>query len=315
MQRSGCPSDNAAQTHTVLPGMSRRRHKRTDIAFWLLQLDAKDAAIAALKREVALLRAENQYLRDQVGITAGCPPRQDSPAITMPQKAATGYMPYMGTCPHDPLSCNSRHCSILDMHIPCTEPLIASALRLCCWLGVQLDAADSAGQALTSAMEEGTPAVPLAAPTLMTPRMRLAASQASSQGVEPLMARIAEAEALLVRYSKENERLATVNNRLQFKREFVDTDYTGQAPRMALGLDSIWLHGARVSYHCPMTTMLCMRCMLLCNAGRLQQCHTALSCMPCMLPCHTARVRSCHPALPGMLCHWWMVQKLACRGC
>lgn len=41
------------------------------------------------------------------------------------------------------------------------------------------------------------------------------------------MARIAEAEALLVRYSKENERLASVNNRLQFRREFVDTDYTG----------------------------------------------------------------------------------------
>ena len=42
-----------------------------------MQLDAKDAAIAALKREVALLRAENQYLRDQVIMSAcGCMPER-----------------------------------------------------------------------------------------------------------------------------------------------------------------------------------------------------------------------------------------------
>lgn len=39
----------------------------TDACACGLQLDAKDAAIAALKREVALLRAENQYLHEQVG--------------------------------------------------------------------------------------------------------------------------------------------------------------------------------------------------------------------------------------------------------
>ena len=37
-----------------------------------MQLDAKDAAIAALKREVALLRAENQYLRDQASTSQSC---------------------------------------------------------------------------------------------------------------------------------------------------------------------------------------------------------------------------------------------------
>ena len=93
---------------------------------------------------------------------------------------------------------------------------------------LQLDAADSAGQAALPPPEEGAAEAPLAAaPALMTPRMRMAASQVGSQGVEPLMTRIAEAEALLVRYSKENERLANMNNRLQFKRQFVDTDYTG----------------------------------------------------------------------------------------
>ena len=94
---------------------------------------------------------------------------------------------------------------------------------------LQLDTADSA---IREAPMEGAPEVPLAAaPILMTPRMRLAASQASTQGVEPLMARIAEAEALLVRYSKENERLANNLNRLQVKRQFVDTDYTGEQQR------------------------------------------------------------------------------------
>lgn len=104
---------------------------------------------------------------------------------------------------------------------------------------MQLDAADSAGQSLPTGAAAGAAAaagvleVPLTAPTLMTPRMRLAASQASSGTVEALMARIAEAEALLVRYSRENERLATHLNRLQVKRQFVDTDYTG-APACSL---------------------------------------------------------------------------------
>lgn len=67
---------------------------------------------------------------------------------------------------------------------------------------------------------------------LMTPRTRLAATLPGNKGIEPLIARINEAENLLMRYSKENERLASLNSRLQFRRQFVDTDYTGACSRI-----------------------------------------------------------------------------------
>ena len=40
--------------------------------------------------------------------------------------------------------------------------------------------------------------------------------------------RIAEAEMLLTRYSKENERLAGQNVELRQRRQYLDQDYTGQ---------------------------------------------------------------------------------------
>ena len=48
-----------------------------------------------------------------------------------------------------------------------------------------------------------------------------------------LATRVAEAEALLTKYSKENERLAGQNTELRQRRQFVDQDYTG-APCAAL---------------------------------------------------------------------------------
>ena len=46
---------------------------------------------------------------------------------------------------------------------------------------------------------------------------------------EVLATRIAEAEMLLTKYSKENERLAGQNVELRQRRQFMDQDYTGTA--------------------------------------------------------------------------------------
>lgn len=43
-----------------------------------------------------------------------------------------------------------------------------------------------------------------------------------------LATRIAEAEMLLTKYSKENERLAGQNVELRQRRQFMDQDYTGE---------------------------------------------------------------------------------------
>ncbi|KAK9815081.1 hypothetical protein WJX73_007163 [Symbiochloris irregularis] len=168
-------SNSADETLSTLSYAARAKNIRNQP---VVQLDAKDAAIAALKREVALLRAENQYLHEQL------------------ESADVTQLP--GTTMATPE-------------------------------GNMLAMPDSTAPQESTVQPEGT-ASPLPAVTpgqLMTPRTRLAASLPGNKGIEPLIARINEAENLLMRYSKENERLASLNSRLQFRRQFVDTDYTG----------------------------------------------------------------------------------------
>ena len=55
-------------------------------------------------------------------------------------------------------------------------------------------------------------------------------------GVAGLASRVAEAEALLTKYSKENERLQGQNSELRQRRQFVDQDYTGAPLAFALAV-------------------------------------------------------------------------------
>lgn len=143
----------------------------------------------------------------------------------------------------------------------------------------QLDAAESGTTVPALALDGAVEVPPATTPTLMTPRVRAAAIQGGAQGVEPLLARINEAEALLMRYSKENERLANLNNRLQFRRQFVDTDYTGVcspacpaalcASDTLTGLDfapeAIWLGSGRLQQLLSMPVAGCGNCACACS--------------------------------------------------
>ena len=55
--------------------------------------------------------------------------------------------------------------------------------------------------------------------------------------------RIAEAEMLLTRYSKENERLAGQNVELRQRRQYLDQDYTGQRDVVSSPFSSFAISG------------------------------------------------------------------------
>ena len=77
-----------------------------DVDIWAvdMQMDPKDAMIAALQREVHLLRSENSYLRDQVH-TPPPPPRQLTTArsVARVNLCGTKSISLHDTCALEPL--------------------------------------------------------------------------------------------------------------------------------------------------------------------------------------------------------------------
>lgn len=154
-----------------------------------LQTDPEQAAMAGLKREVKLLRAENAFLREQL-FQASLPREQ-------PQGAAgAGAGPTGGTAMVSALLPGSRLPSSHGL-LPGSDPGAGPA--------VHATAAGSRPASGGSASGGG----------------------AGAPSNEELMRRLLETQRMLVQFSRENDRLAGENGRLRSGKTAVANDYKG----------------------------------------------------------------------------------------
>lgn len=174
----------------------------------LLQVDPEQAALAALKREVKLLRSENAVLRDTVE------------QLLQEQRASGAAMPAglaqsQGQPPGTP---STASYAVLP-------PGSASF------------AVPGTGQGAGSASAGSRPATgPSAA----------ASAGSLTPSPEDLMRRLLDTQRMLVQFSRENDRLASENGRLRTGKTLVANDYAGALRVGWLTVLEVWamlMHG------------------------------------------------------------------------
>lgn len=159
-------------------------------------MDPDQAALAALRREIKLLRSENAYLREQLVLANQ--PRGAPLAVTGPAAIAAGI-------------------SLPASRLPSSH-------------GAPPGTPGSSGApALPGA--GGVPAAPAAGGAGIGSRPASGSGGGAGAGCQPspedLMRRLLETQRMLVAYSRENDRLAGENGRLRTGKTMVANDYKG----------------------------------------------------------------------------------------
>ncbi|KAI8467963.1 MAG: hypothetical protein J3K34DRAFT_460139 [Monoraphidium minutum] len=180
-----------------------------------VQYDPKEAQISLLRREMELLRQENGLLREQLrGGGGGAPPRAGSPGGGgafggLPLGGGGGATPPTGASPRagagglDELAGADELVSELRAHSASTRAGAPPALRAPLGETAELRALRAGGAA---------------------PPSPSAAAAAAAAGGE-LLRRLKETQALLVKFSEENGRLARDNDRLRAGRNALSTEH------------------------------------------------------------------------------------------
>ncbi len=158
-------------------------------------MDPKQAALAALKREVKLLRSENAVLRDTVE------------QLLQEQRATGGAAASAGLVPSQSQPPGTPSTATYAMLPPGSATLGA--------LGT--------AQGSSAATAGSRPAT--------GPGSSAAAATSSAAGpapsLEELMRRLLDTQRMLVQFSRENDRLASENGRLRAGKTLVANDYAG----------------------------------------------------------------------------------------
>ncbi|KAK9820703.1 hypothetical protein WJX74_009789 [Apatococcus lobatus] len=232
-----CCSPSAAHVEETLSTLSYATRAKNIRNTPFVQMDPKDAMIAALQREVHLLRSENSFLRDQA-VASALPSGMATPMEASRAPSLGSYVQLddiqgpIGQSPPPGISSPAEQ----------PERLFGSeALQMGAQMGMPSFSNQPPSHLGPSRappdMEPlprlpGSPSPPFfgnvsnanAGSTIMPVN-----SSSDQMGVSPekLAKKLAEAQRLVVQFSRENERLSSTNEQLRHRRLVVDNDYKG----------------------------------------------------------------------------------------
>ncbi|KAK9867467.1 hypothetical protein WJX84_002302 [Apatococcus fuscideae] len=235
-----CCSPSATHVEETLSTLSYATRAKNIRNTPFVQMDPKDAMIAALQREVHLLRSENSYLRDQVAAST-LPSGMATPLESGRAMSLTSQLEDMGAAGQGlgpGFGSPDQQEALFGGDASHMGPQMGVAMfgsRPSSNLGPSRGPPElEPSQSVPDPVPVPSNSVPsiFGAPTSATVNLAAQAMNghgSSGGGVSPteLAKKLAEAQRLVVRFSRENERLSSTNEQLRVRRLVVDNDYKG----------------------------------------------------------------------------------------
>ncbi|KAK9804731.1 hypothetical protein WJX72_002675 [[Myrmecia] bisecta] len=220
-----CCSPSVAHVDETLSTLSYATRAKNIRNKPIVQVNEQEATIAALRREVHLLRAENHYLRDQCQGNQLAAGQQQSLSI-QPDSSRTWSRGSSFNSTTDAAG-NTR------VRRPTFSELTQGQHPLPLAQSLDGVGGGSMSNGLVKASSAGNlqalegPADAAKDHSAATTSGGAASHPQQPLSSEELAQRLAEAQRMVARFSRENERLAVQNDQLRNKRTLVDNDYKG----------------------------------------------------------------------------------------